>query len=217
LRRRCNRRSDCRRIVSAVIADGAIRGNVELITALVVQVRRVQTIATRPRHYGVSNGVSITRRELAAYSGETGLAMSNSIPEAIGWMETDLTGQISPGDFIMTVDHATLTMFIIDFAPTATPTLAPLGEVLPIPESGYEYLGDLNDMGPGLLVPLVIGAALLCAIGEWPAALVWVMSGLHAFGRGRLVEARRWSERLRRQDEEHRKSVERIRSGADPF
>ena len=62
--------------------------------------------------------VSITHRELAAYDGETSLVMSNSLPEAIGWTETDWTGQINLADFAMTIENATLAMLIIDLVPT---------------------------------------------------------------------------------------------------
>ncbi|HSW44368.1 MAG TPA: hypothetical protein VLM89_02230 [Phycisphaerae bacterium] len=57
---------------------------------------------------------SITRRTLAAYSGETSLEMQNAIPEVVGWTNTDLTGQIDPANFTMTFDNATLTLLIFD-------------------------------------------------------------------------------------------------------
>jgi len=44
--------------------------------------------------------------------------MSNGIPEAIGWVDDDLTGQITPAGFRMTFDQATLTILVIDLAAT---------------------------------------------------------------------------------------------------
>lgn len=57
---------------------------------------------------------SITRRTLAAYSGQTSLISRSYSTELVGWADTDLTGQIDPSDFTMSFDNATLTMLIFD-------------------------------------------------------------------------------------------------------
>jgi len=56
----------------------------------------------------------ITRRTLAAYSGDTTLTMLSTTTELVGWTESDLTGLIDPSDFNLALDNATLTMLIFD-------------------------------------------------------------------------------------------------------
>jgi len=64
---------------------------------------------------------SITRRTLAAYSGDTSLITRSKTTEVAGWTETDLTGQIDPADFTMTFDNATLTLLILDLDGNGAP------------------------------------------------------------------------------------------------
>ncbi len=64
---------------------------------------------------------SITRRTLAAYSGETSLITRSKTTEVAGWAETDLTGQIDPADLAITFDNATLTLLVFDLDGNGAP------------------------------------------------------------------------------------------------
>lgn len=71
---------------------------------------------------------SVTRKTLAAYTGETSLITRSKTTEVAGWTETDLTGQIDPADFTLTFDNATLSMLIFDLNGNGAPmVLAPTG------------------------------------------------------------------------------------------
>lgn len=85
---------------------------------------------------------AITKRTLAAYSGETSLVTRSYDTELVGWRQTDLTGQIDPSDFTMTFDNATLTMLIFNLSrPDAPIVVSPTNFI----HAAYVATGLPND------------------------------------------------------------------------
>ena len=109
------------------VVDSLVDGNFRLYTtkdsryqSLVVWAINMSETDDKPVRIQLQNlpssvtVASITRKTLAAYTGQTSLLTRSSTTEVAGWTDTDLTGQINPSDFTLTFGRATMTILIFD-------------------------------------------------------------------------------------------------------